>query len=269
MERRKANRCSYNKLASKDPRTVSVTSLRRSRSMRASFRLLKVKLNQANLSTTPFKFNTPLHKHFQNYKKFSKGEDEQQQSATKSPINVNENEKGTRKSSKQLFKDTDSSPISSNESGINNMNEFIACSTSHHYIEDIMSSMPIGDVPRKACKLLQIPESYCRKYLSELHEEQQKREKHSNALNGAIDPIYIALSNNRKKQICEDLSKSVGQGIYGTTRLRTATIRKPMPYLNSSMCLFCFCFDFPNNFSIVTLSVCMCVCACMGVFTRK
>lgn len=229
MERRKANRCSYTKLASKDPRTVSVTSLRRSRSMRSSFRHLKVKLNQANLSATPFKFHTPLHKHFQNYKKFPK--DEEQQSDTKSSINVN---KTTCKTSKQLFKNTDI--ITTSESGINNMNEYIACGTSHHHIEDIMSSMPLGDVPRKACKLLQIPESYCRKYLNELHQEQQKQQKHThNDTNESLDHVHYALSNNRKNQIYEDLSKSVGQGIYGTTRLRTATIRKPMPYLSSSM----------------------------------
>lgn len=247
MERRKANRCSYNKLASKDPRTVSVTTLRRSRSMRASFRMLKGKLNQTNITTSPFKFNTPLHKRAKNYERFPS--DEEKDSEIK---DIEE----TRKTSEKLFKFTPS-PIIANDK----MHDFITCD--NRRIEDLMSALPMGDVPRKACKLLQIPETYCRKYLSELQQEQklkqlqqqqlhqQQQQNHYSSTSCYIkdsrDDLYYVQSNNRKNHIYEDLSKTVGQGIYGTTRLRTATIRKPMPYLNSSRC-------FLLNFSLTLIN---------------
>ncbi|XP_023295303.2 uncharacterized protein LOC111678250 isoform X1 [Lucilia cuprina] len=238
MERRKANRCSYI-LASKDPRTVSVTSLRRTRSMRSSFRLLKGKLNQVNLDNSPFKFNTPLHKRTKKYQNFT--HDENGDSDNANDIKI------TRKTSEQLFKDT--APLT-----MANMNNYYTCGARNkQQIEDLMSAMPLGEVPRKACKLLQIPESYCRKYLNELQQEQQLKQQqqfpgialhpsssscsqssHIKETRDDMDNLYYVQSNNRKNHIYEDLSKSVGQGIYGTTRLRTATIRKPMPYLNSN-----------------------------------
>lgn len=244
MERRKANRCSYAKLTSKDPRTVSITSLRRSRSMRASFRVLKGKLNQANLATSPFKFNTPLHKGGKkNYEKMF-GDSEEKVAEIKD-IEI------TRKISKTLFKQ--SSPGTTTK-----MSNLPPCDSTHEDIETIMSALPMGDVPRKACKLLQIPETYCRKYLNELQQQQNLKQQQkflpsphcSETLKDSkddMDKVDYVLTNNRKNHIYEDFSKSVGQGIYGTTRLRTATIRKPMPYLNSRRCFFLLLFVLLNS----------------------
>lgn len=224
MERRKANRCLYDKFASKDPRTVNITSLRRSRSMRASLRTLKGKLSQANRAASPFKFNTALHKSIKRYEKLASNEERE--------IKIKENQI-SKTTTKQLCQEIPTK-----------MDECINCEDSHQHIEDIMSNLPLGKVPSKACKLLQIPETYCRKYLQELQQEQQQ--SHSECCTEDTNKVDGENLNSVKgNQLHEDLAKSVSQGIYGTTRVRTATIRKPMPYLNSSMFSFYSSIFFP------------------------
>lgn len=101
----------------------------------------------------------------------------------------------------------------------------------HHLgIEQLMSSLPVGvTLPRKACRLLQIPETYtkCSPKLEAPHATLDSDLEHTlcNESPQASDPVLLA-----------DITLNASQGIYGTTRMRTATIRKPMPYLNSRRC---------------------------------
>lgn len=222
-----SNRSSYARLvttASKDTRNATgSTGLKRSRSMRDSVRKFKVKLNSQVLSASPFKFHPALHQSdTQHYTKLDEPENRE-------AIDI----ANTRKTSEKLFK---------LQAAAGMMERYTSCEAT---IEDLMSSMPMGTVPRKACKLLQIPETYCLKYLKEQQQEMLERQQQQNLSlpsyqdKGNLDQnqhYNYVQSNNHKNLIYEDLSKSVSQGIYGTTRHKTATIRKPMPYLNSSRC---------------------------------
>lgn len=242
MERRKSNRHSYVKLvaASKDSTrtattvTVAGSNLRRSRSMRDSIRRLKVKLNHpGGIAPSPFKFNLHVHSRDKHYAKFNDYQDSDQEDRVEQYRRHQLDVESTRVTSEKFFK---LSPTHS-------MDYMMPCDT----IEDLMSNLP---VPRKACKLLQIPETYCARYLQEQRQEQEekqqqqrKQQKHRKFLSTSEyvmlneeDEVENVYSNNHKNHIFEDLSKCMSQGIYGTTRQRTATIRKPMPYLNSSRC---------------------------------
>ncbi|XP_032596013.2 uncharacterized protein LOC6567503 isoform X2 [Drosophila grimshawi] len=93
-------------------------------------------------------------------------------------------------------------------------------------IEQLMSSLPVGaTLPRKACKLLQIPESLCQR--SQLAPQA--------TLDSDLERTLTSESPNVTScdPVLADITRHAHQGIYGTTRMRTATIRKPMPYLNS------------------------------------
>lgn len=92
-------------------------------------------------------------------------------------------------------------------------------------IEQLMSSLPVGvTLPRKACKLLQIPETYSQKAPHATLDSDLERTLSNPESPNATDPVLA------------DITQHASQGIYGTTRMRTATIRKPMPYLNSRRC---------------------------------
>ncbi|XP_061391671.1 uncharacterized protein LOC133327115 [Musca vetustissima] len=233
MERRKSNRHSYIKLvaATKDTTTRSAqiavggTTLRRSRSMRDSIRKLRVRLNSHHhsvVANSPFKFNFAVHnreRHYEKFTEFSESDIELDSKEIETPI-LKRKEKYSK-----ATKTTD-------------MDLMMSCGDT---IEDLMSNLP---VPRKACKLLQIPETYCAKYLQEQQQQQQqylrKCANNKDCENyHEIEDIYSTnseiLSHNRKNQIYDDLTKSLSHGIYGTTRHRTATIRKPMPYLNNNV----------------------------------
>lgn len=222
MERRKANN-SYVKLISKDSQAGN---LRRSHSMRSSFRALKSKLNSPAIQS-PFKFNTHLtiRKHHLDALKASKMLEQLDELAIlKTPI----------KNSKK-------------------------CSTHHQQlneeaeIEQLMSALPVGSVPRKACKILQIPETYCLKYLNEQKQQadnQQKQLLHDDMQQKRLKENKSPLKENHCDynkdlihnqgmimdglEVIKNITKNASDGIYGTTRMRTATIRKPMPYMKSS-----------------------------------
>lgn len=96
-------------------------------------------------------------------------------------------------------------------------------------IEQLMSTLPVGvALPRKACQLLQIPESYCHRIAPQatLDSDLERSRLGSESPKASCDPVLA------------EIKRHAPQGIYGTTRMRTATIRKPMPYLNSRRCLF-------------------------------
>lgn len=210
MERRRAN-SSYVKLMNKDHNKGRLnggsTSLKRSRSMRASFRMLKGKLNNPALQS-PFRL--------QGVRSFLQ-----------------------HSSSKLSYDAMDEARTSGDEDqangGKNCTSQYAEQNVTGSYrkdIDDLMSALPIGVVPRKACKLLQIPETYCYKYLSE--QEKSKR------IQGDISKGTISGQSSATRDldwnsdIYENLTKNIALGIYGTTRMRTATIRRPMPYINSS-----------------------------------
>lgn len=97
-------------------------------------------------------------------------------------------------------------------------------------IEQLMSSLPVGvTLPRKACKLLQIPETY------------SKTAPHATVDSDLERTLSNPESPNATDPVLADITQHASQGIYGTTRMRTATIRKPMPYLNSRRCYQVYC----------------------------
>lgn len=94
-------------------------------------------------------------------------------------------------------------------------------------IEKIMSSLP---VPRKASKLLQADEDDNN---SDFKEQKQQ--------------IHFKKNGKYVEILCNNNSL---QKINALTRARTATIRKPTPYLNSSMCFyFAFIINSLHSFS--------------------
>lgn len=98
-------------------------------------------------------------------------------------------------------------------------------------IEQLMSSLPVGvTLPRKACKLLQIPETYS-----------SKTAPHATVDSDLERTLSNPESPNATDPVLADITQHASQGIYGTTRMRTATIRKPMPYLNSRRCYRVYC----------------------------
>ncbi|XP_075144756.1 uncharacterized protein LOC142219870 [Haematobia irritans] len=223
MERRKSNRNSYVKLVTSNAKDSSRNSiphgsnLHRSRSMRDSIRKLKVKLNHPGLVHSPFKFNVAVHNRERHYEKFTTTKEESDDELD--PIDL----PSTPFASDKYLKTNKSTY---------DMDLIIPCDT----IEDLMSTLP---VPRKACKLLQIPETYCAKYLQEQKKLQEQRKLRDQSQYDCSEENSIVfhksmIDYNHKNPIYNDLSKSISQGIYGTTRHRTATIRKPMPYLNSN-----------------------------------
>lgn len=167
-------------------------ALRRSHSVRASLRRLKSKLHSPVLPLqSPFKLRPNLHPRSRSCRTISKLK------AVQALSMLHEIDKVavlTKSKSKTMLQER--------------LQEDDVLGINH-----LMSTLPVGAaLPRKACKLLQIPESY-----SEATTDTAEK-SHS-------DPVHT------------EISCYVSQGIYGTTRMRTATIRKPMPHLNSCRCL--------------------------------
>ncbi|KMZ05161.1 uncharacterized protein LOC6729137 isoform X2 [Drosophila simulans] len=222
MERRKAL-SSYAKFKDQQEAAAAVTpqknnesedslpALRRSHSVRSSLRRLKNKLHSPALSMqSPFKLRTQLHMR----NRSSRG------SATL--------DKSKAAKALRMLGDLDAVAVLTTK--VKGKNEFVplkramnsdSCDHDELGIERLMSSLPVGaKLPRKACKLLQIPESYCRQ--TEL------------APKATLDSdLEKTFSGEESSAVLADITRHAQQGIYGTTRMRTATIRKPMPYLNS------------------------------------
>uniref|UniRef100_A0A6P4E8Y2 Uncharacterized protein LOC108041180 isoform X1 n=1 Tax=Drosophila rhopaloa TaxID=1041015 RepID=A0A6P4E8Y2_DRORH len=189
----------------------SLPALRRSHSVRSSLRRLKNKLHSPALPLqSPFKLRTQLHMR----SRISRG------SATL--------DKSKAAKALRMLGDLDAVAVLTTK--VKGKNEFVplkremnsdSCDHGELGIERLMSTLPVGaTLPRKACKLLQIPESYCR-----------QRER---APKATLDSdLEKTLSGEESSSVLADITLHAQQGIYGTTRMRTATIRKPMPYLNS------------------------------------
>ncbi|EDW17007.2 uncharacterized protein LOC6575537 isoform X2 [Drosophila mojavensis] len=163
------------------------SALRRSHSVRASLRRLKSKLQSPALPLqSPFKLRPHLHRRSRSCRTVSKSKAVQALSMWHEIDKVAVLTKSKNKTMLQERLHED------DVLGINHL----------------MSTLPVGAaLPRKVCKLLQIPESY-----SEATSDTAEK-SHS-------DPVQT------------ELTCYASQGIYGTTRMRTATIRKPMPHLN-------------------------------------
>lgn len=102
----------------------------------------------------------------------------------------------------------------------------------HLGIEQLMSSLPVGvTLPRKACRLLQIPETY-----TKCSSGSPKAAAPHATLDSDLEQTLCNESPQASDPVLADITLNASQGIYGTTRMRTATIRKPMPYLNSRRC---------------------------------
>ncbi|XP_039490699.1 uncharacterized protein LOC120451248 isoform X2 [Drosophila santomea] len=188
----------------------SLPALRRSHSVRSSLRRLKNKLHSPALPMqSPFKLRTQLHMRYRS----SRG------SATL--------DKSKAAKALRMLGDLDAVAVLTTK--VKGKNEFVplqrtmnsdSCNHDELGIERLMSTLPVGaKLPRKACKLLQIPESYCRTELAPKATLDSDLEK--------------TLSGEESSGVLADITRHAQQGIYGTTRMRTATIRKPMPYLNS------------------------------------
>lgn len=172
------------------------SALRRSHSVRASLRRLKSKLQSPALPLqSPFKLRPHLHRRSRSCRTVSKSKAVQALSMWHEIDKVAVLTKSKNKTMLQERLHED------DVLGINHL----------------MSTLPVGAaLPRKVCKLLQIPESY-----SEATSDTAEK-SHS-------DPVQT------------ELTCYASQGIYGTTRMRTATIRKPMPHLNIRRCLTLGC----------------------------
>ncbi|XP_051863212.1 uncharacterized protein LOC117573733 isoform X2 [Drosophila albomicans] len=194
-------------------------ALSRSHSMRASLRRLKSKLHSPALAMqSPFKLRAHLHS--------------RSRSGNNSISSSNNSKRALHKSkvvkALRLWQDIDAVTVVTKVKG-----EFVplkksAMQHSDHElgIEQLMSSLPVGvSLPRKACKLLQIPESYCR----------SPKLAPQATLDSDLERTLCIESpkNNKTDSVLADITRHAQQGIYGSTRMRTATIRKPMPYLNS------------------------------------
>jgi len=192
----------------------SLPALRRSHSVRTSLRRLKNKLHSPALPLqSPFKLRTQLHMRSRS----SRGSALLDKS----------------KAVKALCMLGDLDAVTVLTTKVKGKNEFVplkremhsdSCDLGELGIERLMSSLPVGaTLPRKACKLLQIPESYCRRT--------------DRAPKATLDSdLEKTLSGEESSSVLADITRHAQQGIYGTTRMRTATIRKPTPYLNSRRC---------------------------------
>ncbi|EDW43225.1 GM26455 [Drosophila sechellia] len=246
MERRKAL-SSYAKFKDQQEAAAAVTpqkdnesedslpALRRSHSVRSSLRRLKNKLHSPALSMqSPFKLRTQLHMR----NRSSRG------SATL--------DKSKAAKALRMLGDLDAVAVLTTK--VKGKNEFVplkramnsdSCDHDELGIERLMSSLPVGaKLPRKACKLLQIPESYCRQ--TEL------------APKATLDSdLEKTFSGEESSAVLADITRHAQQGIYGTTRMRTATIRKPMPYLNSRRCYHSDSTKLPNMPQKLPMSSCL------------
>uniref|UniRef100_B3P8L7 GG11156 n=2 Tax=Drosophila erecta TaxID=7220 RepID=B3P8L7_DROER len=246
MERRKAL-SSYAKFKDHQEAAAAVTpqkdnesedslpALRRSHSVRSSLRRLKNKLHSPALPMqSPFKLRTQLHMRSRS----SRG------SAT---LNKSKAAKALR-----MLGDLDAVAVLTTK--VKGKNEFVplkramnseSCDQDELGIERLMSTLPVGArLPRKACKLLQIPENYCRQ--TEL------------APKATLDSdLENTLSGEESSSVLADITRHAQQGIYGTTRMRTATIRKPMPYLNSRRCYHSDSTKLPNMPQKLPMSSCL------------
>ncbi|EDW81233.2 uncharacterized protein Dwil_GK11138, isoform B [Drosophila willistoni] len=233
MERRKAI-SSYAKLrneaaaATLNPENVDdddneeneadvLPALHRSHSMRSSLRRLKSKLHSPALSMqSPFKLRAHLHTRNRNGR-IPAGT---QASAAASGSGKLDKSKVARALQmwRQPGHNLDSVAVMTTK--VKGKNEFVPLKRQNDHdelgIEQLMSSLPVGvKLPRKACQLLQIPDTYCREKF---------------APRATLDSD---LESSAEMSAMDDIRRHAHQGIYGTTRMRTATIRKPMPYLNS------------------------------------
>lgn len=198
-------------------------ALRRSHSVRASLRRLKSKLHSPALALqSPFKLRAHLHS----------------RSRSGSGIGSGSSRAATLQRSKvvkalRLWQDIDAVAVVTTKV----KGEFVPLKKQtmqqnakgdHELgIEQLMSSLPVGvSLPRKACKLLQIPESYCH----------SPKTAPKATLDSDLERTLEAESPSARDSVLADITRHAHQGIYGTTRMRTATIRKPMPYLNSRRC---------------------------------
>ncbi|XP_036324599.1 uncharacterized protein LOC118737893 [Rhagoletis pomonella] len=275
--------------AAVSPVSDGFNSLHRSRSMRSSFRLLKDKLHQTrqNAFQSPFK----LHAHLNLRRKGGdsvtttaktvtaprlRDELEAVEALTRPMMHPNRKRTASQVDGSALRQSCDQGqrPTASQR---NNQ-----CKTKE--IERLMAGLPLSGragepnflsaqprVPRKACKLLQIPESYCLKYLSEQQQQGSAQIKSAVVVSTTVTPSVKATATatiaSQKSMRWADIAASAtmsvadsqeqnfeektiefegdkrlkgnhvlqisSDGIYGTTRMRTATIRKPVPYLNS------------------------------------
>ncbi|XP_022210767.2 uncharacterized protein LOC111066446 isoform X2 [Drosophila obscura] len=233
MERRKALGL-YSKLKDQQAALIStpqkdddgdgdtLPALRRSHSVRSSLRRLKSKLHSPALPLqSPFKLRAHLHS-----RNRSSG------GGTRTTLDKSKAAKALR-----LWSEIDAVAVVTTK--VKGKNEFVplkrqpssglAADQGELGIEQLMSTLPVGvTLPRKACKLLQIPESYCQP------EKEKEKAKAKPAPKATLDSdLERTLSGDDSISVLADITRNAQQGIYGTTRMRTATIRKPMPYLNS------------------------------------
>ncbi|ALC47784.1 CG6954 [Drosophila busckii] len=206
---------------SDESETDELPALRRSHSVRASLRRLKSKLHSPALPLqSPFKLRAHLHS--------------RSRSRTLNKAKV---AKALR-----LWPDLEAVAVVTNKLKAESKQpqrakQSMQSAGEELGIEQLMSTLPVGvSLPRKACKLLQIPDSYC-----------QQQQPAAMAPKASVDSdLERSLGSPQANDaVLADITRHAQQGIYGTTRMgmRTATIRKPMPYLNSSRC----CYEHNNS----------------------
>ncbi|XP_017849231.1 uncharacterized protein LOC108604320 isoform X2 [Drosophila busckii] len=197
---------------SDESETDELPALRRSHSVRASLRRLKSKLHSPALPLqSPFKLRAHLHS--------------RSRSRTLNKAKV---AKALR-----LWPDLEAVAVVTNKLKAESKQpqrakQSMQSAGEELGIEQLMSTLPVGvSLPRKACKLLQIPDSYC-----------QQQQPAAMAPKASVDSdLERSLGSPQANDaVLADITRHAQQGIYGTTRMgmRTATIRKPMPYLNSN-----------------------------------
>ncbi|XP_034137495.1 uncharacterized protein LOC117589563 isoform X3 [Drosophila guanche] len=234
MERRKALGL-YSKLKDQQATLIStpqkddedgdtLPALRRSHSVRSSLRRLKSKLHSPALPLqSPFKLRAHLHS-----RNRSSG------GGTRTTLDKSKAAKALR-----LWSEIDAVAVVTTK--VKGKKEFVplnrqpssemAAEQEELGIEQLMSTLPVGvTLPRKACKLLQIPESYCQPEKAKVKEKQKPKPAPKATLDSDLERTF---SGDDSISVLADITRNAQQGIYGTTRMRTATIRKPMPYLNS------------------------------------
>lgn len=263
------------------PVSDAFNSLLRSRSMRTSFRLLKDKLHQTrqNAFQSPFKLHTHLSLRARKCSDNVTAANKTTATAARLLDELDSVAALTRPMQRQRHvhqvDDDDATGVATTTLQLYEPQDCSAAT--HRYecktaeIERLMAGLPLSGraaktnflaaqlrVPRKACKLLQIPESYCLKYLSEQqHSADLKAAGKVSVTVASVKATATTTIANQKSTYWTDIAAQAtmavpdGQeqnfeeknllqicsdGIYGTTRMRTATIRKPVPYLNSRRC---------------------------------
>lgn len=263
------------------PVSDAFNSLLRSRSMRTSFRLLKDKLHQTRQSAfqSPFKLHTHLSLRARKCSDNVTAANKTTATAARLLDELDSVAALTRPMQRQRHvhqvDDDDATGVATTTLQLYEPQDCSAAT--HRYecktaeIERLMAGLPLSGraaktnflaaqlrVPRKACKLLQIPESYCLKYLSEQqHSADLKAAGKVSVTVASVKATATTTIANQKSTHWTDIAAQAtmavpdGQeqnfeeknllqicsdGIYGTTRMRTATIRKPVPYLNSRRC---------------------------------